>query len=97
MRLFSPIILILCSAMNHIRHQLPVSDSIAAQFVRHDLSGLATMTPQQPPEEALSGSTLPVGLQEHIDHLAILIDGSPKTMLLAIDLNGPAHRRRLRQ
>jgi hypothetical protein len=46
MRLLCPIILILFSAMNHIRHQLTVSNSIAPQLVSHDLSGLSTVTSQ---------------------------------------------------
>ena len=43
MGLLSSIILILFSTMNHIWHQLPMSNAIATQFVRHDLPGLATV------------------------------------------------------
>ena len=43
MRLFRPIIFILFSAVDRLWHQLPVSNAIAAQFVRHDLSRLAAM------------------------------------------------------
>ena len=44
--LLSSIILILFSTMNHIWHQLPMSNAIATQFVRHDLPGLAAMRSQ---------------------------------------------------
>ncbi len=43
MGLLSPIILILLSAVNSLRYQLPVSDSIAPQFISHDLPGFAAM------------------------------------------------------
>ena len=45
MRLLSPIILILLSTVDRLRNQLPMSHAIAAQLVRHDLPGLATMAP----------------------------------------------------
>jgi hypothetical protein len=37
--LFYPIIGLLLSAMNHVRHQLPICDTIATQFICHDLPG----------------------------------------------------------
>ena len=43
MRLLSPIILILLRAVDRLRHQFPVGDTIAAQLVRDDLPGLATV------------------------------------------------------
>jgi hypothetical protein len=47
MRLLGSIILILLSAMNHIRHQLSISNAITLQFVGHYLPGFTAMTPQQ--------------------------------------------------
>ena len=61
-RLLHPIILLLFSAMNYIRHQLSMSDWVAAQFVGHDLPGLTTVTPYQALEEALSRSPIPLSL-----------------------------------
>jgi len=46
MRLLCPVVGILISHVNGFRHQLPVSYSITAQFVSHDLSGFAAMTAQ---------------------------------------------------
>ncbi len=42
---------------------------------------------QQPFEEALSNCAVPSGLQEHIDHLSVLISSSPQKLLLAADLD----------
>jgi hypothetical protein len=39
-------------------------------------------------------SPVPVCLQENINHLTILVYSQPELMLLAVDLNGPAHRAR---
>ena len=43
MRLLCPIILILLSTVDRLRNQLPMGDSIAAQFICHDLPGFAAM------------------------------------------------------
>ena len=52
----------------------------------------------KPPHPSLSlPGRLTICLEIHINHFAILIDGPPQLVLLAIDLNGPAHRRRLHQ
>jgi len=45
-RLLHPIILILFSAMNYIRHQLSMSDWVAPQLVCHNFPGLAAMPAQ---------------------------------------------------
>ena len=45
MRLLSAVVLILFGTVDRLRHQLSVSHPIAAQLVRHDLPGLATMAP----------------------------------------------------
>ena len=46
MGLLYPIILILLSTVDRLGHQLTMSNTIAAQFVGHDLSGLTTMASQ---------------------------------------------------
>jgi hypothetical protein len=45
------------------------------------------MTPQQALEEPLCGCTISLSLQVHINHFSVLVDGSPKITLLAIDLH----------
>jgi len=52
MRLLGPIIGVSISVMNDLRNKFPVSDSIAAQLIGHDLSGLPAMIPYQSFEEA---------------------------------------------
>jgi hypothetical protein len=55
------------------------------------------MIPHQALEEALCRSPISFRLKEYVNNLTILVDRPPKIMLLAVDLNGPAHRRRLRR
>ena len=43
------------------------------------------MTPYQPLEEAFSSSPFPPRLKEHVNNFAILINGPPQVMLLAVD------------
>ena len=42
---------------------------------------------EQPLEKALSSCTIPSGLQKNIDHLSVLINGSPQVALLTLDLH----------
>ena len=87
MRLLSPIILILLSAVYHIRHQFSMRHTIAAQLVRHNLPGFSTMTLQKTLEKPLRCGTITLSLQIDIHHLTILIDSPPQIMLLTVDLD----------
>ena len=60
-------------------------NSIAAQFIGHDLPGFAAMRSQQTPEEALSSSPIPFDLKKYIDHFSVLVNSRPQVVLLAID------------
>ena len=46
MRLLSPIILILFSAVDGLWNQLSVSDSITTQFIRDDFPGFSAVVPR---------------------------------------------------
>jgi len=63
--------------MNRFWDNLPVGYWIATQFVRDNLPRFTAMTPYQPLEKALCGRSITPGLQEHIDHFAILVNSSP--------------------
>lgn len=45
------------------------------------------MRPEQPPEEPLSFSTIALGLENYINYVAVLVDGSPQIMLITIYLD----------
>jgi hypothetical protein len=50
---------------------------IAPQFIRDNLSGLASVFLQYPLKEAFSGFAIPTLLQKYIHHFTILVNGSP--------------------
>jgi len=62
-------------------------DAVASQLVRHDFPGFAMVTFQQPPEKPLGSRFVASCLQKHIDHLSVLIHGSPQVLLPALDLH----------
>jgi hypothetical protein len=62
--------------MNHIRHQLSMSNAITSQLISHDLPGFTAMIPQQTLEEALRCRSISFGLEIDIDNFAILINCS---------------------
>ena len=64
-----------------------MSDTIASQFIRHDLPGFTSTRPQQALEEAFRSLTIPFALKIHINHFTILIHNPPEVVLLAIDLH----------
>lgn len=49
------------SAALNPRDQFTKGNTIAPQLIHHDLPGFATVTPQQPFEEALSSHAIPAG------------------------------------
>lgn len=87
MRLLCPIVPVSLCIVDYIRHQFSMGHTVASQFVRHDVPGLATTTPHEPLEEALCCSAVSAGLQIDIDHFSILIHRPPQILLLTIDLH----------
>ena len=63
--------------------QLTLSDVIAPQLVGHDHPRYILQTLQKPVEEALRGVGIAPGLNEDVEHDAILIDGTPEIVLHA--------------
>ena len=61
--------------------------TVAPQLVRHDLPGLAAMSPHKPPEESLRCRAISSSLQIDVDHFSILIHSPPQILLLTIDLH----------
>jgi hypothetical protein len=62
MRLLSPIVRVSRCIVDYIRHQFSMGHTVASQFVRHDVPGLATTTLHKPLEEALCCSAISASL-----------------------------------
>ena len=62
-----------------------MSGAIARQLVRHQSVRFTALSLQQPAKEAFRCSPIPSWLHEDVDHVAILVDGAPKILTLALD------------
>jgi hypothetical protein len=85
MRVLGPIIQISALSMLDARQQPALSDAIAPQLVGDDHPRLIVQALQQPSEEAHCGTGVAPGLNQDIEHNAMLIDGAPKVVLHALD------------
>jgi hypothetical protein len=65
--------------------QLELSYAVASQLVSHDHPRHILQTLQQAPEETLGGFGIAPLLNKDVEHNAILIHGSPKIVLDALD------------
>jgi hypothetical protein len=85
MRVFSPIIQISALSVLDVRKQLTLGDAVAPQLVSHNHPRLIMQALQQPLEEARGSLAITPGLNEDVEHNAMLIHGAPEIMLLALD------------
>ena len=82
---FSPVVLVLTSAMDNGRKDLPMCSRITPKLVGDQLPRCLSLMFQGPTKEALSGSTISTLGDQNIDHVSILIDGPPKIEALTLD------------
>ena len=82
---FSPVVLVLTSAMDNGRKDLPMCSRINPKLVGDQLPRCLSLMLQGPTKEALSGSTISTLGDQNIDHVSILIDGPPKIEALTLD------------
>ncbi|HUN40245.1 MAG TPA: hypothetical protein VMU81_08155 [Acetobacteraceae bacterium] len=85
MRVLGPIVQISALSMLDAGKQLTLSDTIAPQLVGHDHPRYIVQALQKPLEEALRGVGIAPGLNEDVEHDAILSDGTPEIVLHALD------------
>jgi hypothetical protein len=85
MRVFGPIIQISALSVLDAWKQLTLSDAVAPKLVGHNHPRLILQTLQEPFEEARRRLGIAPGLNEDVEHNAILIHGAPEIMLHALD------------
>ncbi|MFT6056459.1 MAG: hypothetical protein ACJAS2_000734 [Pseudohongiellaceae bacterium] len=64
-----------------------MSHSVTSELISDNLSGSAFVLVQQPLKEAPCRLSVPTLLQEHINDLTVLINGSPQVVPLTLDLH----------
>jgi len=65
--------------------QLALGHAVASQLVSHDHARDILKALQQPSKEALRGFGVPPRLNQDVEHNAVLIHGTPKIVLHALD------------
>jgi hypothetical protein len=71
--------------MFNLGKQLALGDAVASQLISHDHARYILKAFQQPSKEVLRGFGVPPGLNQDVEHDAILIHGTPKIVLHALD------------
>ena len=82
---FGAIVLVTFRAMDDGRHDVPMGRAIASQLVGDQPPRLAGLPGAQLAEEAFGGSPIAARLDENIDHVTILINGTPEILTPALD------------
>lgn len=77
---FRPVVRILAVVVNDTGHNGAVRGGIAPQFVGHQPPGFASLTFQEPTEEAFGGSLIATWLNQDVNHIPVLIDSSPEIL-----------------
>jgi len=71
--------------MFYLGKQLAPRDTVASQLISHDHAWHVLKAFQQAAKEALRGLGVPPWLNQDVKHNAVLIDGTPKIVLHALD------------
>lgn len=71
--------------MRHQGYDFPMCDTVASQLVRHETERSSSLTLQELAKESSRRTPVPAGLDEDIDHIAILIHSPPEILALTID------------
>ena len=71
--------------MFHARQDLAFGGTIGSEFIGHDHPGHIAQTLQQLAKEALGRLRVAAALDQHIEHVPMLINGPPKIMQFAPD------------
>src|SRR4051812_31202045 len=71
--------------MFNARQDLAFGGSIRSEFIRHEYLGYIAQALQQLAKEALGCLLVTAALDQHIEHVAVLIDSPPEIMEFAPD------------
>ena len=85
MRNLDPIVGIWLGIVGNAWQDCSTGSSIALQLIGDDPEWLLALTAQQSAKEPLGCTLIAARLQENIDDITVLIHGTPKILLLAVD------------
>ena len=84
---FRPVIFVLLGAVNRRRQDRAVGGRVAAKLIGDQSSWLTALTFQQLTKKALGGMSITLGLDEDVDHIAVLVDSPPEILLPTLDIH----------
>ena len=87
MRDFGSIVGVSLHGVSHDAEGRPNGSGVAPQLIGDDPLRFGTLAAQQPSKESLCGALIPMRLDQDVDHVTILIHGTPQILLLAVDSN----------
>jgi hypothetical protein len=87
MRQFCSVVLVPLSAVHDRRHHEAVGRRVAAKLVCDQTPWRTALPFQQLTEEAFGRAAIAPGLEEDIDHVAVLVDGPPEILLATADVH----------
>jgi hypothetical protein len=76
---------ILPGVVGYRRQNCSFCCTVALEFVGDDPERLPVLTAHQPAKESLGCALIAAGLQQNINHISVLINGTPEILLLAVD------------
>ncbi len=82
---FSAVVFVLPGSMGDGWEDLSVRSRIASQLISHELPRWPALLFQDLAKEALSGSLVSPACDQDVEHIAVLVHGSPKIMALTAD------------
>ena len=85
MRYLGAIVRIFLSVVRHGWQDCPLRSTIALQFVGDDPERFLTLAPNQSAQESLACTLIAARLQQNVDHVTVLVDGTPEILQLAVD------------
>ena len=82
---FRPVVLVSRGTVKDRRHDGAVGGRIAAKLIGDESPWLGALTLQQPTEEAFCCAPVATGLKENTNHVAVLVDCTPKIVPATAD------------
>ena len=82
---FGPIVRVAGRVVGDRRHDVVMSDTVAAQLVGHETTRFLSLAPQESPKEPPRRTPVSTRLDENVDQVAVLIHRAPEILALTID------------
>jgi hypothetical protein len=87
MRGFGAIVGVTFRVMSHVAKDRSHSCRVTSEFVGNDTKWFFSLAAQQSSKESFCGALITARLNQDVDHVAVLVHGTPEILLLAIDPN----------